>query len=152
LRRAEVLHVLASVGFIRLMKRGGGRRHYRLRIRSSARHLPPAARRGLHHQRRADLREQGIDQVKHDGELPAPAVVPQRARVERPRAVFATQGAAAVPAASASSRRTPAGRAPRDRVLAAIAELEACRSILLGKPLESSARRRPAKQRRAARP
>jgi hypothetical protein len=39
----------------------------------------------------------------------------------------------------------------RERLLAAIAELEACRGILLGKPPESAARRPAQKARRSAR-
>jgi hypothetical protein len=40
----------------------------------------------------------------------------------------------------------------RSRLVAAIAELEVCRGMLLGKAIESTARRRVAKPRRAVRP
>ena len=144
---------------IRPMKRGGGRRYYRPEdlalLRGICRLLHAEGYTIMGVQK--ILREQGIDQVKQLGTepaAPAPVEAPAKksSRVERPRAAFATQGASAMPAAGASSRRTPAARGPRDRILAAIAELEACRGILLGKAAESSARRRPAKQRRAARP
>ena len=144
---------------IRPMKRGGGRRYYRpedlalLRGICRLLHAEGYTIKGV----QKILREQGIDQVKQLGTEPAAAPTPppvatpakKGARVERPRAAFATQG---VPAAGASSRRTTGARGRRVRVLAAIAELEACRGILLGKGHESDTRRRPAKQRRAARP
>lgn len=147
---------------IRPMKRGGGRRYYRpedlalLRGICRLLHAEGYTIKGV----QKILREQGIDQVKQLGTEPAAAPTPapiatpakKSARVERPRAAFTTQAASGAPAAGANSRRTPAARGTRDRVLAAIAELEACRSILLGKAPESVARRRPAKQRRAARP
>ena len=142
---------------IRPMKRGGGRRYYRpedlalLRGICRLLHAEGYTIKGV----QKILREQGIDQVKQLGTEPAAAPPPiatpakKGARVERPRAALATQGA---PAAAANSRRTPAARGTRDHILAVIAELEACRGILLGKAAESSARRRPIKQRRAARP
>jgi len=142
---------------IRPMKRGGGRRYYRpedlalLRGICRLLHAEGYTIKGV----QKILREQGIDQVKQLGtETAVPEAVAATAkkssRVERPRAVFATPPG--LPAASAGSRRLPAGRGTRNRILAAIAELESCRSILLGKVPESSSRRRPAKQRRAARP
>jgi DNA-binding transcriptional MerR regulator len=145
---------------IRPMKRGGGRRYYRpedlalLRGICRLLHAEGYTIKGV----QKILREQGIDQVKQLGTepaVPAPAEAPAKksSRIERPRAAFATQAASSVAPAGASSRRSPAAaRGTRDRILAAIAELEACRGILLGKAPESSARRHPAKQRRAARP
>jgi DNA-binding transcriptional MerR regulator len=96
---------------IRPMKRGGGRRYYRpedlalLRGICRLLHAEGYTIKGV----QKILREQGIDQVKQLGgepAAPAPVEAPAKksSRVERPRAVFATQGAAAVPAASANSR------------------------------------------------
>ncbi|KAB2943636.1 MerR family transcriptional regulator [Hyphomicrobium sp.] len=132
---------------IRPMKRGGGRRYYRPE--------DMALLRGICHLLHAEgytikgvqkiLRDQGVDTVKRIGAETAAAAVP----------------AAAAPA-PVGKRNTRAGRQPataggptrgevRERLLAAIAELEACRGILLGKPPEAAARRAPAKARRSAR-
>jgi hypothetical protein len=55
-------------------------------------------------------------------------------------------------AAAAPARGGPPTKGEiRERLLAAIAELEGCRGILLGKPTETAARRAPVKARRSAR-
>jgi hypothetical protein len=85
------------------------------------------------------LREQGIDQVKRISEqAEAPKEAPEAAakRGRRGKAQGAQQ---AKPSAAAGNLR------------AAIAELELCREILMGKAVETSGRRR-AKPRRDASP
>jgi DNA-binding transcriptional MerR regulator len=138
---------------IRPMKRGGGRRYYRPE--------DMALLRGICHLLHAEgytikgvqkiLREHGVDHVKRFGTddapvappaaTPAPAAGKRGARDKKPAA------SAAAPAA----RGVPTKSEVRERLLAAIAELEACRGILLGKSAETAARRAPAKARRAAR-
>lgn len=141
---------------IRPMKRGGGRRYYRPE--------DMALLRGICHLLHAEgytikgvqkiLREHGVDYVKRFGTDEAPA-----AAAEAPAAT-PKRGARDKKAGAGASATQPAGRggAPtkaeiRERLLAAIAELEACRGILLGKSAETAARRAaaPAKARRAAR-
>ncbi len=132
---------------IKPMKRGGGRRYYRPEDMTLLR--------GICHLLHAEgytikgvqkiLREQGVDTVKQFGVEPE-AVVEE------------------VPAAAATGKRGRGGRkAPavarpaltkaevRERLLAAIAELESCRGVLLGKPIETAARRPVQKARRSAR-
>lgn len=141
---------------IRPMKRGGGRRYYRPEDMSLLR--------GICHLLHAEgytikgvqkiLREQGVDQVKRFGSEPATVAAP----VVVAAAPAAKRGARSgrQPAAGASaSRASASGGAKsemRERVLAAIAELESCRGILLGKPPETAARRGAQKARRSARP
>jgi DNA-binding transcriptional MerR regulator len=143
---------------IRPMKRGGGRRYYRPE--------DLALLRGICHLLHAEgytikgvqkiLREQGIDQVKQIGLQPraegAPAAAAKRGRPAKPSAsVMAPAGAA--PALPGVARlHAPAMPDMRSRLMAAITELEVCRSMLLGKAIESTARRRPVRSRRAARP
>lgn len=131
---------------IRPMKRGGGRRYYRPE--------DMALLRGICHLLHAEgytikgvqkiLRDQGVDTVKRIGAETAAGAAPV--------------GGEPAPAGKRSTRAKPpaAAGAPargdvRERLLAAIAELEACRGILLGKPPESAARRTPARARRSAR-
>ncbi len=147
---------------IRPMKRGGGRRYYRPE--------DLALLRGICHLLHGEgytikgvqkiLREQGVEQVKRigvevrtktkNGEEP-----PKRGRrAKAPAAVLVHTAPASAPA-SAPSAKAALAAAPRDRraqIMATIAELEVCRSILLGRAIETSARRRPGKVRRAARP
>ena len=131
---------------IRPMKRGGGRRYYRPE--------DMALLRGICHLLHAEgytikgvqkiLREQGVDTVKRFG-----AGSGGREEPVEPRRVAAP--------AAAGTRRQEGGRRPRagvptkaevrERLLAAIAELEACRGILLGKPPETAARRAAQKTR-----
>jgi DNA-binding transcriptional MerR regulator len=133
---------------IRPMKRGGGRRYYRpedmvlLRGICHLLHAEGYTIKGV----QKILREQGVDAVKGFGADPA-----------------AVEEAAAAPvAAPAGKRGKKAGAVPRgapskaevrERLLAAIAELEACRGILLGKPPEAAVRRPAAQKtpRRSAR-
>ena len=125
---------------IRPMKRGGGRRYYRPE--------DLALLRGICHLLHAEgytikgvqkiLREQGIDQVKRVSEqAEALKEVPQAA-VKRGRRGKA-QAAQASRSASTGALR------------AAIAELELCRDILMGKAVDTSARRR-SKSRRGPAP
>jgi DNA-binding transcriptional MerR regulator len=130
---------------IRPMKRGGGRRYYRPE--------DMALLRGICHLLHAEgytikgvqkiLREQGVDTVKQAGadegtDAPVAAVsAPATKRGAREK--------------QPTGARVPARAEVRERLLAAIAELEACRGILLGKPPEAAARRAPQKARRSAR-
>ncbi len=131
---------------IKPMKRGGGRRYYRPE--------DLALLRGICHLLHAEgytikgvqkiLREQGIDQVKRiSGQTEAPKEAPEAKRGRRGKA-GAAQAApfAAAGGRSASSRSEPAGT-----LRTAIAELELCRDILMGKAVETGGRRR-AKARR----
>jgi len=134
---------------IRPMKRGGGRRYYRpedmvlLRGICHLLHAEGYTIKGV----QKILREQGVDTVKRFGADPAAVEEPAAAPVAAP--------------AAASKRGKKAGAAPRgaptkaevrERLLAAIAELETCRGILLGKPPETTVRRAAQKTpRRSAR-
>ena len=135
---------------IRPMKRGGGRRYYRPEDMSLLR--------GICHLLHAEgytikgvqkiLREQGVDTVKRfgaDAAEPAAPVAPRHRR--RPASALARREDTSAPAA----RGVPTKAEVRERLLAAIAELEACRGILLGKPPETAARRSAPKARRSAR-
>lgn len=136
---------------IRPMKRGGGRRYYRPE--------DLALLRGICHLLHAEgytikgvqkiLREQGIDQVKRASEQAqalnaAPAPAAKRGR--RGKAPAEAAPLRQPGALSGSSRP-----ASTSTLKAAIAELELCRDILMGKAVDASARRR-AKPRRAAAP
>jgi DNA-binding transcriptional MerR regulator len=137
---------------IRPMKRGGGRRYYRPE--------DLALLRGICHLLHAEgytikgvqkiLREQGIDQVKRiSGEVPAPKEAPPAAS-KRDRRGKAHVGVQAGAFGSAGERRASSRLSTTTSTLkAAIAELELCRDVLMGKAVETSARRR-AKPRRAA--
>jgi len=146
---------------IRPMKRGGGRRYYRPE--------DLALLRGICHLLHAEgytikgvqkiLREQGIDQVKsigvgarrEDAPGAASAKSGRTAKAQSaPPAKASPKSAVPLPHAARASASKKSGA--RAHILAAIAELEVCRSILLGKAIETSARRRVAKSRRAARP
>jgi DNA-binding transcriptional MerR regulator len=146
---------------IRPMKRGGGRRYYRPE--------DLALLRGICHLLHAEgytikgvqkiLREQGVDQVKRVGVQVEVEKKPEETPAKRgrraklpPPALVAGSASRAHAAAGGIPYLAPKGTPGRAHILAAIAELEACRSILLGKAIETTARRRPAKSRRAARP
>ena len=136
---------------IKPMKRGGGRRYYRPE--------DMALLRGICQLLRAEgytikgvqkiLREQGVDQVKNAG-APDPA---EAAPVSEPAARRGRRPTAKSVAGrrAKSQQRTVLSTDARTNLEMAISELQACRSLLLGKAIESSARRR-AKSRRAARP
>ncbi len=143
---------------IKPMKRGGGRRYYRpedLQLLRGICHLLHAEGYTIKGVQKI-LREQGVDQVKRVGSAPAlPGAAAAAATAKHARAAKALSEA--LPHKSKSplqSARAPASAASdtRAQVKAAIAELEICRSLLLGKAIESTARRRAAKMRRAARP
>jgi DNA-binding transcriptional MerR regulator len=133
---------------IRPMKRGGGRRYYRPE--------DMALLRGICHLLHAEgytikgvqkiLREQGVDTVKRVGAGPV-----VEASVEPPAPATAGKRAGKKGAATAAAARGMPKAEVRERLLAAIAELESCRGILLGKPPEDAARRAPQKARRSAR-
>jgi DNA-binding transcriptional MerR regulator len=142
---------------IKPMKRGGGRRYYRpedMQLLRGICHLLHAEGYTIKGVQKI-LREQGIDQVKRVGtELRLPGAFAAATTSKH------AHGAKALPDALPQHKaRTPTSRArtvaPPDigaHVKAAIAELEICRGLLLGKAIESTARRRAAKMRRAARP
>ncbi len=127
---------------IRPMKRGGGRRYYRPEDMSLLR--------GICHLLHAEgytikgvqkiLREQGVDTVKRFGADPAATAAPVAAA---PRAGTCRQARRQEDGVGriGSARGLPSKADVRERLLAAIAELENCRGILLGKPPESAARR-----------
>ncbi|MFA5901316.1 MAG: MerR family transcriptional regulator [Hyphomicrobium sp.] len=131
---------------IRPMKRGGGRRYYRpedLALLRGVCHLLHAEGYTIKGVQKI-LREQGVDIVKRFGADPvAPAVEAPVAATSGKRV-----GKKVVPAARGAmlSRNEV-----RERLLAAIAELESCRGILVGKPPENTTRRSPPKARRSAR-
>jgi DNA-binding transcriptional MerR regulator len=143
---------------IRPMKRGGGRRYYRPE--------DLALLRGICHLLHAEgytikgvqkiLREQGVDHVKQVG------VKTNGGGAERAKGKSSRTAKSETPPYAVTSGSAKAARAARAEVAAmppklrthlqsAISELEVCRSILLGKAIESTARRRVAKSRRAAR-
>jgi DNA-binding transcriptional MerR regulator len=160
---------------IRPMKRGGGRRYYRpedLALLRGICHLLHGEGYTIKGVQKI-LREQGVEQVKRIGVeiqaeppvIAAPGKSGRRAKVLPAAPTVPAPAAKALPAnktppaKSSTTKSLPAGVArgaaglPRDgrgHILAAIAELEVCRSILLGRAIEASARRRPAKARRAA--
>jgi DNA-binding transcriptional MerR regulator len=135
---------------IRPMKRGGGRRYYRPE--------DMALLRGICHLLHAEgytikgvqkiLREQGVDTVKRVGAGPV-VEAPVEPATEAPAAKRAGKKGVAT---ATAARGMPSKAEVRERLLAAIAELESCRGILLGKPPEAAtARRAPQKARRSAR-
>jgi DNA-binding transcriptional MerR regulator len=133
---------------IRPMKRGGGRRYYRPEDMSLLR--------GICHLLHAEgytikgvqkiLREQGVDTVKRFGADPKAAPAPTAVAELPPPPTKQRAGKK-----GAAPRGAPTKAEIRERLLAAIAELEGCRGILLGKPTETAARRAPVKARRSAR-
>jgi len=130
---------------IRPMKRGGGRRYYRPE--------DLALLRGICHLLHAEgytikgvqkiLREQGIEQVKRISEQAetVQSAPPEAAKRSR-RGKVQAETAASAQSGQARSANT---------LRAAIAELTLCRDILMGKAVDTSARRR-VKPRRAAAP
>jgi len=142
---------------IKPMKRGGGRRYYRpedLQLLRGICHLLHAEGYTIKGVQKI-LREQGVDQVKRVGSQPRlPGAAAAAATAKHGRGAKATpeslphKAKASLPASRAVA---PSGPDLRTQVKAAIAELEICRSLLLGKAIESTARRRAAKTRRAAR-
>jgi DNA-binding transcriptional MerR regulator len=136
---------------IKPMKRGGGRRYYRpedLQLLRGICHLLHAEGYTIKGVQKI-LREQGVDQVKRVGgepRLPGAAAAAATAT--------ARHGRSAKTAAHAPKAKVVAPLAveTRAQVKAAISELVICRNLLLGKAIESAARRRAAKARRAARP
>jgi DNA-binding transcriptional MerR regulator len=144
---------------IKPMKRGGGRRYYRpedLQLLRGICHLLHAEGYTIKGVQKI-LREQGVDQVKRVGtglRLPGASAAAATAKQARsPKAVPDTTPQHKARATASASRQQDAAQPDLSaQVKAAIAELEICRSLLLGKAIESTARRRAAKMRRAARP
>jgi DNA-binding transcriptional MerR regulator len=144
---------------IKPMKRGGGRRYYRpedLQLLRGICHLLHAEGYTIKGVQKI-LREQGVEQVKRvgtQGRLPGAAAAAtaklNRAAKAVPPPLLHNKSKSSLPTAA----RNLGSAIPdlRTQVKAAIAELEICRTILLGKAIESAARRRSAKVRRAARP
>ncbi len=133
---------------IRPMKRGGGRRYYRpedlvlLRGICHLLHAEGYTIKGV----QKILREQGVDTVKQFGVEPIVEVKAASADAGGgKRSSRATKKPAVVARAMISKAEM------REGLLAAIAELENCRGILLGEVPETAARRTPAKTRRSAR-
>ena len=138
---------------IRPMKRGGGRRYYRpedMELLRGIRHLLHAEGYTIKGVQKI-LREQGVDTVKRFGADPAAMAAPVAAAPAPAQPAGKRAGKKTVTAASAAAHGVPSKADVRERLLAAIAELENCRGILLGKPPESAARRSAPKARRAAR-
>lgn len=116
---------------IRPMKRGGGRRLYRpedMALLCGIRHL-------LHREGytikgvQKILREQGVDAVKQRGDTPAPAAsIPTRGH--KPSGAQARRRDAGVGASRRTVPKPEAGAPGEKALLAAIAELEACRALL----------------------
>jgi DNA-binding transcriptional MerR regulator len=144
---------------IKPMKRGGGRRYYRpedLLLLRGICHLLHAEGYTIKGVQKI-LREQGVDQVKRVGvdlRLPGAAVAAATERHGRNAKAMLPEPPPNKVKSSLPTSRVHLPTAPdmRTQVKAAIAELEICRSLLLGKAIESTARRRAAKMRRAARP
>ncbi|HEY7670334.1 MAG TPA: MerR family transcriptional regulator [Hyphomicrobium sp.] len=142
---------------IKPMKRGGGRRYYRpedLQLLRGICHLLHAEGYTIKGVQKI-LREQGIEQVKRVG---SEARVPSAVTAATAKLARGGKAMSDLPTHKARSPLSPPRSlptAPPDlmaQVKAAIAELEICRSLLLGKAIESTARRRAVKMRRAARP
>ena len=138
---------------IRPMKRGGGRRYYRPE--------DLALLRGICHLLHAEgytikgvqkiLREQGIDQVKRVSEQAEALKVPPEVPAKRGRRGKTPAEAHAAPSTVAGVQSGSSRSASTGTLRAAIAELELCRNILMGKAVDTSARRR-GKPRRAVTP
>jgi DNA-binding transcriptional MerR regulator len=137
---------------IRPMKRGGGRRYYRPE--------DLALLRGICHLLHAEgytikgvqkiLREQGVESVKRVSEQTTPpkvalVVAGKRGRRGKVQAEGPVAGSDAAGAHGGSLRSVSAGT-----LKAAIAELELCRDILMGKAVDASARRRTRPRRAVA--
>jgi len=131
---------------IRPMKRGGGRRLYRpedMALLCGIRHL-------LHREGytikgvQKILREQGVDAVKQRGNIQPQDAVGAARPGRQKAAVGQARGRSASSAGPARSTRQKQGAAgPRESgLLAAIAELEACRALLSGTATSGNARRR----------
>jgi DNA-binding transcriptional MerR regulator len=141
---------------VRPMKRGGGRRYYRpedLELLRGIRHLLHAEGYTIKGVQKI-LREHGVDEVKASAKRAQLAGLAAKAQAKRGRR--AIKRGATAPNAARSSRKTAAFSAIRDTVdrasiEAAIAELEICRNILLGRKVAGTARRKGSKPRRAAR-
>lgn len=118
---------------LRPMKRGGGRRFYRPEDVELLRGIKTLLHRDAYTIRGAQrvLRDQGVDWVKSLGDPAAAAAMPQQTP-NPPEAATA----ASIGAAPTRTRRKPAAatrNSGRNAVISkAIAELAACRALLLG--------------------
>jgi DNA-binding transcriptional MerR regulator len=144
---------------IRPMKRGGGRRYYRpedLELLRGIRRLLHAEGYTIKGVQKI-LREQGIDQVKAFAHVTASAEKPKnrgRAKSDGAAGDAVAGPIAATPATAAVTRKGARGPASRDVdsiIRGAIVELETCRRLLLGEPVQDVASSSPPVRVRAAR-
>jgi len=140
---------------VRPMKRGGGRRYYRpedLELLRGIRHLLHAEGYTIKGVQKI-LREHGVDEVKASAKRAELARLAEKSQSKRGRRANARPSAASAPM---SVRNSPSFTSVRSlceqaNIDAAIAELEICRNILLGRKVSATARRKGSKLRRAAR-
>jgi hypothetical protein len=99
------------------------------------------------------LREHGVDEVKASAKRAEFAGLAAKAKAKRGRRAIkrASPPSATSPARKAGSFLTIRDAGGRANIEAAIAELEICRNILLGRKVTGAARRKGSKPRRAAR-
>lgn len=129
---------------VRPMKRGGGRRYYRpedLELLRGIRHLLHAEAYTIKGVQKI-LREQGIEHVKRFGRTPEEGGPPASARRKRGigtdpakavQAEMPVDGPAMAPPPSTRGRGRAAAKPTRAELLRSmIAELQACRSLMLG--------------------
>lgn len=134
---------------IRPMKRGGGRRYYRpedLELLRGIRHLLHAEGYTIKGVQKI-LREQGIDHVKvygrDDGEAPSGTqdAEPATRKKAKAAASAAPPARAKAPGRQRGGKDRPLTRA--EQIAAAIAELEACRGLLVSATAAPQAARPP---------
>jgi len=140
---------------VRPMKRGGGRRYYRpedLELLRGIRHLLHAEGYTIKGVQKI-LREQGVDEVKASAKRAELISLAAKAQSKRGRRAIARSSTAVASVSGRKAGSFASVRSPRERanIEAAIAELEICRNILLGRKVTGAARRKGAKPRRAAR-
>jgi len=140
---------------VRPMKRGGGRRYYRpedLELLRGIRHLLHAEGYTIKGVQKI-LREHGVDEVKASAKRAEIAGLAAKAQSKRGRRAIARSSAQAAPISARKAASFAATRNASDRanIESAIAELEICRNILLGRKISAAARRKRPKPRRAAR-
>ncbi|MES0384222.1 MAG: MerR family transcriptional regulator [Hyphomicrobium sp.] len=140
---------------VRPMKRGGGRRYYRpedLELLRGIRHLLHAEGYTIKGVQKI-LREHGVDEVKASAKRAELAGLAAKAKAKRGRRAIkrASPPSAISPARKAASFSILSDAGGRASIEAAIAELEICRNILLGRKVTGAARRKVSKPRRAAR-
>jgi DNA-binding transcriptional MerR regulator len=144
---------------IRPMKRGGGRRYYRpedMELLRGIRHLLHAEGYTIKGVQKI-LREQGVDQVKVIVRTAMEATVQGRSKRRAGRepglgtAVIAAQSPGTADKAKVARQAAGAKTETRDVILAAIRELEACRSLLTGGTVAQKAADEPKRARASGR-